>query len=82
MLKSIGKRMKKGEFSKGEKSSAGFLKDEFKGIREESFCTFMFPPFNTEFTDWLKLSHYENLNEIIFSKTDYGEELRMRALEG
>nr|CAD2146298.1 unnamed protein product [Meloidogyne enterolobii] len=41
----------------------------------------MFPPFNTEFTDWLKLSHYENLNEIIFSKTDYGEDLKMRALE-
>jgi len=82
MLKSIGKRMKKGEFSKGEKSSAGFLKDEFSKMREEIFCEVMFPPFNTEFTDWLKLSHYENLNEIIFSKTDYGEDLKMRALEG
>ncbi|CAK5083471.1 unnamed protein product [Meloidogyne enterolobii] len=82
MLESIGKRMKKGEFSKGEKSSAGVLKKEFKEIREESFRAFMFLPFKEEFTNWLKHMHYENLNEIIFSKTDYGEELRMRALEG
>nr|CAD2131987.1 unnamed protein product [Meloidogyne enterolobii] len=78
----IEKRQKRGEFSKGEKSSAESLKEEFQTIKYKIFVKSNFELKKNEFNKWIYSEHFEHLNKLFFAETDYGNELRMKVLEG
>jgi len=78
----IEKRQKRGEFSKGEKSSAESLKEEFQTIKFKIFNDAIYKSAKTEFVKWIYSEHFEHLNKLFFAETNYGNELRMKVLEG
>uniref|UniRef100_A0A1I8B948 Uncharacterized protein n=1 Tax=Meloidogyne hapla TaxID=6305 RepID=A0A1I8B948_MELHA len=78
----IEKRQKRGEFSKGEKSSAVKIIEDFKIIKYKIFDDKIYKEIKKEFINWLYLEHYERLNKLIFAENDYGEVLKMKAIEG
>nr|CAD2185357.1 unnamed protein product [Meloidogyne enterolobii] len=78
----IEKRQKRGEFSKGEKSSAESLKEEFQIIKFKIFNDSIYKSARTEFVKWIYSEHFEHLNKLFFAETDYGNKLRMKVLKG
>nr|CAD2206158.1 unnamed protein product [Meloidogyne enterolobii] len=49
----IEKRQKRGEFSKGEKSSAESLKEEFQILKSKIFNDSIYKSAKTEFVKWI-----------------------------
>uniref|UniRef100_A0A1I8BAB2 Uncharacterized protein n=1 Tax=Meloidogyne hapla TaxID=6305 RepID=A0A1I8BAB2_MELHA len=81
MKLNIEKRQKRGEFSKGEKTNAVNIIKDFKIIKNKCFVDKIYKGAKKEFINWLHLEHNGHLNELIFVENDYGEELKMKAIE-